>query len=73
MQTSDIVGSNWTSTGKLGGGTKQFSAPSGVALDSAGKIYVSNTGKCRVLHRKNMNRLMCSKANSQLIQGNLET
>ena len=49
VRTADILGSDWTSIGKLGSGTKQFSAPWGVALDAAGKIYVSDSGNCRIV------------------------
>jgi streptogramin lyase len=54
VQTADILGSNWTSLGKLGSGTKQFSAPWGVALDAAGKIYVSDSGNCRIVRMNNI-------------------
>jgi sugar lactone lactonase YvrE len=54
VQTADILGSNWTGIGKLGSGTKQFSAPWGVALDTAGKVYVSDTGNCRIVRMDNM-------------------
>ncbi len=57
VQTADILGSNWTSLGKLGSGTKQFSAPYGVALDAAGKIYVSDGGNCRIVRMDNMTGL----------------
>ncbi len=57
VQTADILGSNWTSIGKLGSGTKQFSAPWGVALDTAGKVYVSDTGNCRIVRIDNMSGL----------------
>jgi sugar lactone lactonase YvrE len=49
VRTADILGSNWTSLGKLGSGTNQFSGPWGVALDGAGKIYVSDSGNCRIV------------------------
>jgi sugar lactone lactonase YvrE len=54
VQTADILGSNWTSIGKLGIGTKQFTSPYGVALDAAGKIYVSDSGNCRIVRMDNM-------------------
>jgi streptogramin lyase len=54
VQTADILGSNWTSVGKLGSGTKQFSSPWGVALDAAGRIYVSDSGNCRIVRMDNM-------------------
>jgi len=54
VETADILGSNWMSAGKLGSGTKQFSAPWGVALDSAGKIYVSDSGNCRIVRIDNI-------------------
>lgn len=54
VETADILGSNWTSIGKLGTGTKQFSAPWGVAIDTAGKIYVSDSGNCRIVRMDNM-------------------
>jgi sugar lactone lactonase YvrE len=57
VQTADILGSNWTSIGTLGSGTKQFSAPYGVALDAAGKIYVSDGGNCRIVRMDNMTGL----------------
>jgi sugar lactone lactonase YvrE len=57
VQTADILGSNWTSLGKLGTGTKQFTSPYGVALDAAGKIYVSDSGNCRIVRMDNMTGL----------------
>ena len=54
VQTADILGSNWTSLGKLGTGIRQFTAPYGVALDAAGKIYVSDSGNCRIVRMDNM-------------------
>jgi NHL repeat len=57
VQTADILGSNWTSIGKLGTGTKQFTAPWGVAIDTAGKIYVSDSGNCRIVRMDNMTGL----------------
>jgi streptogramin lyase len=54
VQTADILGSNWTSFGKVGSGANQFSAPWGVALDAAGKIYVSDSGNCRIVRMDNM-------------------
>ncbi len=57
VQTADILGSSWTSLGTLGSGTKQFSAPYGVALDAAGKIYVSDGANCRIVRMDNMTGL----------------
>ncbi len=57
VQTADILGSNWTSIGKLGTGTKQFTSPWGVALDAAGKVYVSDSGNCRIVRMDNMSGL----------------
>jgi len=57
VETADILGSNWTSVGKLGSGMKQFSAPWGVAVDSLGKIYVSDTGNCRIVRMDNISGL----------------
>jgi sugar lactone lactonase YvrE len=57
VQTADILGSNWTSIGKLGTGTNQFTSPYGVALDAAGKIYVSDSGNCRIVRMDNMTGL----------------
>jgi streptogramin lyase len=57
VQTADILGSNWTSIGKLGTGTKQFTSPWGVAIDTAGKIYVSDSGNCRIVRMDNMSGL----------------
>lgn len=57
VQTADILGSNWTSLGKLGTGTKEFKSPYGVALDAAGKIYVSDGGNCRIVRMDNMTGL----------------
>jgi sugar lactone lactonase YvrE len=54
VQSADILGSNWTSIGKLGSGVKQFSGPWGVALDAAGKIYVSDGGNCRIVRMDNI-------------------
>jgi NHL repeat len=57
VETADILGSNWVSFGKLGTGTKQFTAPYSVALDAAGKIYVSDAGNCRIVRIDNMTGL----------------
>ena len=54
VQTADILGSNWTSIGTLGSGTKQFSGPWGIALNAAGQIYVSDSGNCRIVRMDNM-------------------
>jgi len=54
VETADILGSNWTSIGKLGTGTKQFTSPWGVAIDTAGKIYVSDSGNCRIVRMDNI-------------------
>lgn len=54
VQTADILGSNWTSVGKLGSGVNEFSGPWGIALDSSHKIYVSDSGNCRIVRMDNM-------------------
>lgn len=54
VRADDILGSNWTSIGKPGSGTNQFSAPWGVALDAAGEIYVSDSGNCRIVRMDNI-------------------
>ncbi|HLZ43583.1 MAG TPA: choice-of-anchor D domain-containing protein [Candidatus Sulfotelmatobacter sp.] len=57
VSTADILGSNWTSLGKLGSGMNQFSGPWGVAVDAAGKVYVSDSGNCRIVRMDNMSGL----------------
>jgi streptogramin lyase len=54
VQSSDIMGSNWTSLGTIGSGANQFSAPWGISLDSTRKIYVSDSGNCRVVKMDDM-------------------
>lgn len=47
--SADMLGSNWISLGKAGSGVNQFSQPWGIAVDSGGKIYVSDSGNCRIV------------------------
>ena len=48
-------GTNWTSYGgTCGSGRGQFYDPSGIAVDSAGKIYVMDTGNSRVVRIDDM-------------------
>jgi streptogramin lyase len=54
VQSADILGSNWSSLGKVGSGAQQFSTPWGISLDSGRKIYVSDSGNCRVVRMDNM-------------------
>jgi sugar lactone lactonase YvrE len=54
VQTADILGSNWTSLGKLGSGVNQFSGPWGIALDTSHRIYVSDSGNCRIARMDNI-------------------
>jgi DNA-binding beta-propeller fold protein YncE len=45
VRIDDMNGTNWTTYGgTCGPGQGEFSDPSGIAVDSGGKIYVMDTG-----------------------------
>lgn len=48
-------GTNWTSYGACGSGPGQFYDPAGIAVDSAGRIYVMDSGNCRIVRIDDMN------------------
>jgi len=48
-------GTNWTSFGTWGSGTGQFTDLSGISIDSAGRIYVMDTGNSRLVRMDDMN------------------
>ena len=55
LRTDDINGTNQISYGSGGSGVGNFYGAYGIALDSAGRIYVADTYNCRVVRIDNMN------------------
>jgi sugar lactone lactonase YvrE len=54
-RSDDLKGTNQISFGSQGGGVGQFYGAYGIALDSAGRIYVADTYNCRVVRFDDMN------------------
>ncbi len=54
-RSDDLQGTNQISYGSQGSGAGQFYGAYGIALDSAGRIYVADTYNCRVVRIDNMN------------------
>lgn len=49
VRMNDLNGANWSSFGSSGNGVGQFSSPTGIFIDSLGKVYVSDTGNNRIV------------------------
>jgi hypothetical protein len=54
-RSDDLLGTNQISYGSQGSGVGQFYGANGIALDSAGRIYISDTYNCRVVRIDDMN------------------
>lgn len=54
LRSDDILGTNQITYGTQGGGVGQFYGAYGIALDSAGRIYVADTYNCRVVRIDDM-------------------
>ncbi|HWC97992.1 MAG TPA: NHL repeat-containing protein, partial [Candidatus Sulfopaludibacter sp.] len=54
-RSDDLLGTNQISYGSQGGGVGQFYGAYGIALDSAGRIYIADTYNCRVVRIDDMN------------------
>ena len=55
LRSDDLQGTNQISFGSQGGGVGQFYGAYGIALDSAGRIYVADTYNCRIVRIDDMN------------------
>src|SRR5271165_7173222 len=55
LRSDDLVGTNQISFGIQGGGVGQFYGAFGIALDSAGRIYIADTYNCRIVRIDDMN------------------
>ena len=55
LRSDDLTGTNQISFGSQGSGVGQFYGAYGIALDSAGRIYVADTYNCRVVRIDDMN------------------
>jgi hypothetical protein len=51
---NDITGAGWTTFGTQGIGTKEINLPQGVAVDSAGHIYMADSLNYRVVRVDDM-------------------
>ena len=54
VRINDMTGTGWTTLGTRGTGTNQFSNPSGIFLDNAGKIYVTDANNNRIVRMDDM-------------------
>jgi streptogramin lyase len=54
LRSDDLQGTNQVTFGSQGGGVGQFYGAYGIALDSAGKIYVADTYNCRIVRVDDM-------------------
>lgn len=54
LRSDDLQGTNQISFGSQGGGVGQFYGAYGIALDSAGRIYVADTYNCRIVRIDDM-------------------
>ncbi len=55
LRADDLNGSNAISYGSQGTGAGEFYGPSGIALDSAGRIYITDTYNDRIVRIDDMN------------------
>ena len=55
LRSDDLSGTNAIAYGTQGTGTGQFYGPSGIALDSAGRIYITDTYNDRIVRIDDMN------------------
>jgi hypothetical protein len=55
LRSDDLMGTNQIAYGTTGSGVGQFYGAYGIALDSAGRIYVADTYNCRIVRIDNMN------------------
>lgn len=55
LRADDLQGTNQISFGSQGGDVGQFYGAYGIALDSAGRIYVADTYNCRIVRIDDMN------------------
>jgi sugar lactone lactonase YvrE len=55
LRSDDLSGTNAIAYGTQGFGTGQFYGPSGIALDSAGRIYIADTYNDRIVRIDDMN------------------
>ena len=55
LRSDDLSGTNAIAFGTQGTGTGQFYGPSGIALDSAGRIYITDTYNDRIVRIDDMN------------------
>ena len=53
-RSDDLVGTNQISFGSQGSGVGQFYGAYGIALDSAGRIYIADTYNCRIVRIDDM-------------------
>lgn len=55
LRSDDLLGTNQIAFGTMGSDAGQFYGAYGIALDSAGRIYVADTYNCRVVRIDDMN------------------
>jgi DNA-binding beta-propeller fold protein YncE len=51
---NDMTGAGLAALGTQGNGSKQFTLPSGIAVDAAGRIYVADYGNNRIVQMYDM-------------------
>ena len=49
-----MTGAGWTTFGSYGGGINQFYAPTGIAVDAKGRIYIADQLNHRIVRINNM-------------------
>jgi streptogramin lyase len=55
LRSDDLIGTNVIAYGTQGTGVDQFYGPSGIALDSAGRMYITDTYNDRIVRIDDMN------------------